>query len=105
MAQCAHRQTRRHRPLTLSSRVLGGSARYRSPFFLPETEGDTLGDTLGDTASPGTSRDPGQITQQVQRVLPPDRNTPHPDLRALFFNSSVTPTTRPSTNFFRTRLR
>ena len=34
MAQCAHRSARRgHRSLTLSSGVLGGSARYRSPSF------------------------------------------------------------------------
>jgi len=68
MAQCAHRQTRRHRPLTLSSGVLGGSARYRSPFFLLETEGDTLGDTQWDTASPCPQHPASQIARQIQRL-------------------------------------
>ena len=75
------------RPLTntLSSRVLGGSARYRSPFFLPETEGDTLGDTEGDTASPCSSHVSGQITQRVQPVLQNVPYVPYPDFRAQFF--------------------
>jgi hypothetical protein len=106
MAQCAHRSARGvHRPLTLSSRVLGGSVRYRSPFFLGDTEGDTLGDTQGDTASPGSGRDFGRIMQLIQPVLRSVPHTPQPDFRALFFNSSITPTTHPSTIFIRPNTR
>ena len=66
------------------------------PYFSPNSGGDTRGDTDGDAASPSTSREFGEITQLVQPVLP---NVPcilRPDFRALFFNSSIAPTTRPS---------